>query len=262
MTAFPVRSLLLLALALSLAAGSFGRTAAQDATPAGGELTDGVTVLPPDAAVAGVTRGEWYARWWQWAASFPAEVNPGVGEGGTRCGYGQAGPVFFLPGVFTPEPLDVACLVPAGAAVFVPVGGAECSTVEPPPFFGRDEAELRACAEAHTDSYTAVAVSVDGREVPDLERYRAASPPFALILPEGNVFGAPPGVAAAAADGYHLLLAPLPEGEHEIRVSAEVDLGDDTMVFEGTYRLLVAGPTVVEPAATPGAGTPAATPEA
>ena len=29
----------------------------------------------------------------------------------------------------------------------VPAGGVECSTAEPPPFFGRDEEELRACAE-------------------------------------------------------------------------------------------------------------------
>ena len=31
---------------------------------------------------------------------------------------------------------------------FVPLLGSECSTVEPPPFFGRDESELRRCATA------------------------------------------------------------------------------------------------------------------
>ena len=56
--------------------------------------------------------------------------------------------------------------------------------------------------------------------VPDLERGRAQSPLFAVALPPDNVAGAEPAVAAAVADGYWLLPAPLPPGEHELRFAA------------------------------------------
>ena len=78
-------------------------TEMSDATaPDGG----GVEILPPDELWAGATRGEWDARWWQWAVSMPEEVNPGFDVTGERCGYGQFGPVFFVPAAFTGEPAE------------------------------------------------------------------------------------------------------------------------------------------------------------
>jgi len=237
-------------LALALVAPA---VAVQEATPAAE-----ATVLPPDAEVAGATTAEWAARSWQWIASFPADINPGLDEtGGTRCGLGQSGPVFFLPGSFLPEPPAVIeCTVPTGVHVFVPLGGAECSTVEPPPFFGRDEAELATCAAAATDALT-VTASVDGAEVTDIERYRETSPMFTLVFPEDNIFGVPAGAASAVDNGYHLMLAPLPAGEHEI--VASTDFGDGSGPHGGTFRLTVVEPQTIEPVASPEAG---ATPDA
>jgi hypothetical protein len=65
--------------------------------------------------------------------------------------------------------------------------------VEPPPFFGRNEAELRACASNAVDmaegafDMTAMRLTVDGETVADLSVYRAATPRFALWLPEDNL---------------------------------------------------------------------------
>ena len=40
---------------------------------------------------------------------------------------------------------------------------------------------------------------------------------FSLLLPDDNLFGLPAGAyAPAVADGYYLLLAPLPPGPHTI----------------------------------------------
>ena len=64
------------------------------ATPEGGT----VEVLPPDDPWAGATRGEWEARMWQWQVSLPEDVNPNVAGSTEFCGYGQFGPLFFLPG--------------------------------------------------------------------------------------------------------------------------------------------------------------------
>lgn len=184
------RTVLLTALALTLLLGVTGPVIAQDATPDAGA----VTVLGPDESFAGVTRGEWDARWWQWAVSFPPEINPNITITESSCAYGQSGPMFFLPANFSPGAGTVSCVVPEGTAIFLPLHGWECSTVEPPPFFGRDEAELAACAEAFTDDVSDPQVTINGEAVPDLEAYQLTSPLFPLTFAEDNIYGVPPGV--------------------------------------------------------------------
>ena len=246
----------LVAVVLALCALSlFGpvRALAQDATPAPGE----VTALAPDASFGGATIGEWNARWFQWAFSFPAEVNPNTDPADDRCGYGQAGPVFFLPANFGPPGPTAACVVPEGVAIYLPLGGSNCSTVEPPPFFGRDEAELRACAAAAVEADHPIAdqaVRINGQEVPDLASYRSSSPLTPIVFAADNIFGAPAGAALFVNDAYSLLIAPPAPGTYEIDVS----IGPDVVV---TYRVSVVAPQVITPEATPDA-SPAATPAA
>ncbi len=248
MTASFARPLVLLLVALILGSGTVVAALAQEATP----TIEGVTVLPPGERVHGATLGEWSARHWQWTASFPVKVNPGHDVTGTRCGYGQSGPVFFIPRNFPP------CTVPAGMALFIPIAGTECSTGEPAPYGGRDEAALRTCAAADVDRYTGIVVRVDGQAVPDIAAYRVSSPPFTLTLPQDNILGAPAGVTHAVADGYQILLAPLPVGEHEIMV--HIELIDGTVLPDKVAHITVVAPSVASPAATPDLGTPGATP--
>ena len=221
---------------------------AQEATPGASS-----TVLPPDAEVDGVDLAEWSARSWQWSFSLPAASNPFVDETGGLCGYGQSGPVFFLAGAA--GSVERSCVIPAGVHVFVPLLGSECSTIEPPPFFGRDEAELRRCAIEAVDAaegafdMDAMRLTVDGHDVPDLAAYRVTTPRFTLWLPEDNVLGATGRVADSVADGYQVMLSPLGEGEHEVVISVP---GPETTTV--TYQLtVVSGHAAVrgEPHATP-----------
>jgi hypothetical protein len=103
-------------------------------------------------------------------------------------------------------------------------------------------------------------VRVDGQEVPGIAAYRAASPRFAVALPAGNVLGAPAGVALAVADGWQVVLAPLPPGEHV--VVAHVELADGTVLPDETARITVVAPAAVAPGAGPNPETPGATPAA
>ena len=253
MTAHPASPLLRLLAVLSMVVGAVAMGLTREATSKQGATptVDGVTVFQPDEPLYGAKLAEWSARHWQWTASFPVGANPGQDATGARCGYGQSGPVFFLPRNFPP------CTVPAGVALFVPVAGGECSTVEPP-HAGRDEAELRACAAAEADRYTGIVVRVDGHAVPEIQTYRASTPLFALMLPERNVLGVPAGVAPAVADGYQVMVAPLPAGEHEITV--HVELTDGTVLPDKTARITVVALPAVGPAASPGPGTPLASP--
>ena len=238
----PLAAVLVLLCALSLAGGGL---AAQEASPAASPVASPVgtaeLTIPVDEPVAGLSQGEWSARQWQWLVSFPNEASPNADQTGARCGFGQSGPVFFLAGLVGPGPAERACTVPADTAILLPVFGAECSTVEPPPFFGRDEAALAACAAAALGSGpdpAGMEITVDGQTLGDLGRFRMATPLFTLVLPEDNIFGTPAGVGSAVADGYFVMLAPLPPGEHVVELRSSISL---------TYRLTVVAPTVVEP---------------
>jgi hypothetical protein len=225
---------------------------AQEATPAAAGF-----VLPPDAEVDGLDPGAWSARSWQWFFSLPEEINPFFDATGALCGYGQSGPVFFLAGSFVS--VERSCVIPVGVHIFVPLIGSECSTVESPPFFGRDEDELRQCASEAVDQaesavdMSAMAVTVDGETVAGFASYRAATPLFRLWLPEENLLGADQSVAESVADGYQVMLSPLSLGEHEVAITIPGPQGEEPVTI--AYTL-----TVVSGSSDEATGTPSATP--
>ena len=234
------RGLVMLGVVACVALLGAAPIAAQDATPTAADV-----VLPPDAEVAGLSQAEWSARWWQYLLTFPNDVSPYLDETGERCNLGQSGPVFFLVG--SPTTVERTCTVPLGTAVFIPASGVECSTVEPPPFFGGNEEELRDCAEAAAEqiNIAQVDVTVNGEAVENLADYQVTTPVYSVVLPEQNIFEAPAGVADSVAVEFPVILDGLPEGEHVITLA---DPGVGT-----TYRLTVAAPQIIEPDATPAA---------
>jgi hypothetical protein len=248
------QSLVLLALVLVLGIRGSTGVVAQEATPtSGGDLEN--LVLPPDAPAYGLTYEAWTARFAQWRHSLPMAIDPGADPTGERCGYGQVGPVFFLV-QSGEEPAERTCTIPAGTAVLLPLLDASCTTIEPPPFFGRDEAELRACTEALFAPRAELTAVVDGVAIPNLDRYRVQSDLFTVALPADNVLEVEPGVLEGVIDGYWLLLAPLPPGEHELHFGGA--LPDIGVVHGVTYHLTVAEPAVVEPSDDLGEATPPA----
>jgi hypothetical protein len=238
------RGLVMFVLVLLVGTGGPTDIRAQEATPVtGADL--GELVLPPDAPAYGLTYEAWTARFAQWAHSLPLAIHPAADPTGALCGLGQAGPVFFLVQAGGQDAVERTCTVPAGTALLLPLLSASCTTVEPPPFHGRDEAALRACTEAWFATAVELTAVVDGETIPDLERYRVQSDLFAVALPAGNMLGVEPTVTQGVVEGYWLLLAPLPVGEHELRFGGAVP--DSDFSTEVTYHLTVAEPTVLEP---------------
>jgi hypothetical protein len=155
--------------------------------------------------------------------------------------------VFFLPGnVVGEESAEITCVVAAGTAIYVNVGGPECSTVEAPPYFGRTEDELRACANANLDEVTEVQARINGQQVADLDAYRTESPLFTLTFAEDNIFGVEAGVAQSVSASYSVIIAPPPPGEYEIATSIRFD---GSPQFATTATVIVEAPQVIEPAA-------------
>ena len=198
-------------------------------------------VFPPTAHAFGTSLGEWQARWFTWFIEIPASTNPLFDDTGTLCGINQSGPVWFLAPVAHPGVTTRACTVPAGKGIFVLGLGNECSNIEPPPFFGATEADLRACAAEGLQEFFGDAtqsISVDGVEVADLDQYRRQTPLFGYTLPPDNVYGLPPATATKAiSDGTAVIVRPLPQGEHQIVVHLEAPaLGGTTEII---YNLTV-----------------------
>ena len=243
----------LVAVLIGLAAGRESLSGlAQEATPAAAGVA-----LPPDAGVDGLDLDAWSARSWQWFFSLPQDVNPYFDATGEICGYGQSGSVFFLSGA--EGSVERSCVIPQGVHVFVPLIGSECSTVEPPPFFGRDEAELRRCASEAVDhaesavDMSVMAMAVDGERIADLASYRAVTPLFRLWLPQENLLGSEQTVAESVADGYQVMLSPLSLGEHEVVITVPGPQGEEPVTL--TYTL-----TVVAGSNAEAMGTPSVTP--
>jgi hypothetical protein len=194
-----------------------------------------VEVLAPDESWDGVSRAEWTARAWQWWLSLPTDVNPS--ETNQGCGYGQAGPVYFLPIGAD----NVHCVVAEGTAIYVTAEWSQCSTIEPAPSFGRNEEELQACASLDNTGITSH-VTINGHDVGDTGRYRLATAAFPITLSEGNVNLAQPGVALAVAETTNFIIAPPPPGDYEI--VASLSSPDGSAVF--TYTISVEAPQVLE----------------
>jgi len=206
-------------------------------------------VLPGAAASkTGHTYGQLSAAWWQYVFSIPANPpaytpNPLFDETGINCGVGQSAssPVFFLVGVFnlSNTATRTKCTVPAGKFLFFPMLNAEAdnalATTE------LKQSQLITCAAQAVNSITQLQASIDGVSVTDPFDFRTKVPAFRYTFPAmNNLSGITcsgtrsptcdvsfPGLtctsgssstctAAAAGDGYYLLLKPLSPGNHTI----------------------------------------------
>ena len=194
-------------------------------------------IFPPKSNPHGASYGEWSAKWWQWAFSFRADAHPLLDT--APCDAGQTGRVWFLGGSFINTTVVRNCTVPAGVAILFPVLNTECSTFEGPPFHGDNEAELRACAAAVTN--TGMFATIDGVAVQNLSRYRVQSPLYQFSAPDGGLFGVPVTDAKSVSDGVWLMLAPLSANRtHTIHFGGTQTAGDfPPLTLDVTYNITV-----------------------
>ena len=198
-------------------------------------------LVRPSGQYQSQSYGEWAAEWWQTMYSIPV-VNgqhPLLDGGAVTNG---SGALFLAPSPSGPATIEVT--IPNSTPIFVPVVNAECSTIEPEPFHGETEAEMRTCANGHIDETSGLSATIDAVPVSNLLSYRTQSPLFEFTLPENNVLEfqgieAPAGTTAQAVDaGVYLLIRPLSRGTtHTIRVQGTFDELGTTI--DTTFRITV-----------------------
>jgi hypothetical protein len=191
------------------------------------------TVLPIQSNPFGKSYGEWSATWWKWANSIPSDINPLLDQTGENCDVQQSGKVWFLAGSFG-ETVERDCTIPEGKAIFFPIIYVACYQTADE---FDEEVERENCSSI-IDLVSNLEVTVDGNELEDLEQYRVQSPVFTLTVGENNLLGEPPGTTVRGiADGYWIMLAPLPRGEHEIHFIGEIEEFDFSI--DVTYHITV-----------------------
>jgi hypothetical protein len=195
----------------------------------------------------GKTYGEWSFEWWQWFSSIPAGVNPGEDTTGRYCTSNQNNTnIWFLTLTFGFDKATRTCTIPAQKAIFVPVLSSLCDRGEYPEL--KTEQDLLKCAQQFNEGIQReLSLEVDGKQITSLESYRASSPLTNITYPEHNVFGGTAGSFESVADGFYVILEPLPLGEHVVHIKALlVNSPKGSPAAEGsgyshdvTYRLLV-----------------------
>jgi hypothetical protein len=196
------------------------------------------TPPPTLESYAGLTVGQWSARWWQWAAIFPAAISPLSDQDGSRCWLGRlGGPVFFLAGTAGGDATRT-CTVPANRPLLIPALNAECSFVSGDCGKGRRYATLLDDVRTQLAGPPAAsgAVTVDGVPIEPVDAVSPA-PPFPIVWAPDNPFQIPAAVGPAVAAGLWVLLQPLSPGTHTIEISGSV--GDFSV--NATYTLHVHG---------------------
>jgi hypothetical protein len=160
----------------------------------------------------------------------------------------QSAPVFFLAS--SPRGIVRSCSAPAGTALFFPMVNINNDDPCPDPSFqpapGQSlEDFLTEGAQALIDLVTELEVVIDGVPVGRPFDYRATSGLFTFtgdvsLTPvfDACITGTP---QSGVADGYWVMLAPLPRGAHTLAIRAAVDFGGgSTFEIDTTYNLAIA----------------------
>lgn len=179
-------------------------------------------LFPPGSHPLGKSYGEWSAAWWKQAYALPVTPGSPFAEGAVNCAQLGQGGVVFLVGT-TGGSASRTCDVPVGKALLIPLINAGCSLAVD----GLTTYAARlACARGYMDA-------VDRRSlllriglhngpaitIPPglLSLFRVDSPPFTWTSVRGNAFGVDPYTNnPAAANGFFVMLAPLPRGAWDL----------------------------------------------
>lgn len=175
----------------------------------------------PDSKPFGLTFPQWSEKWWQWSVSIPDPTNPLKDNTGKNCAVGQNDPnVWYLTGAGSGT-ITRTCAIPSGKAILFQPAGNECSYAENPSL--KTESELRTCAISG-DQVSSIHVTVDGRNLQNLQHYIVQTPLFNMTFSNNNIFGAPAGPTQAVSHAYLTFLSPLSPGNHDIHFD-QVTLG-------------------------------------
>lgn len=181
--------------------------------------------------------GAWDSAWWRWAVEAPTVESPIAGD--ISCAPADTGPVWYLVGSFSGEPITRTCTVPAGTALLVPI-----ITNAYFEFPGEAGDVWREGVRGVKDFLKSVdrsslELQVDGVSVENLAAFRVEGHHYTYgPLPADNIFGLDAGATARAySAGYYVMLKPLSPGVHTLHITASAD----GFAQDVSYTIIVEG---------------------
>ncbi len=198
------RALMVAAFVWVLIAGLLIASASQVSADA-----DNPGVLAPTLAY-GKPYSEWSPEFWKWVLGEGLE--PLLDDTGALCDSGQSGPIWYLPGSWAGD-VTRSCTIPAGKPLFIAVQNNVYLGFPYPEVY--DEAAIRASLAAGLDAQGTPSASIDGVGIVNFDNYRVQSPAFDAPVAD-NPFGIPAMTGPNVDDGWYLMVAPLPSGNHTI----------------------------------------------
>jgi hypothetical protein len=205
---------------------------------------------------------EWMEDWWKWYVSVDKQHSPNFeglvdGHEKVECSYNQniSSPVFHL-WFINPDRgqiVEETCKVPAGKALAVPIDLGLMDYNDPKVDVKNEENLARIVKESNIYP-NEFDITLDGvpLQFTNEESNKVTTDLFNITLPENNIwYEGPVENLTSVADGWILLIKPLPPGEHILKYtggyrdhrsdpSIPVGQGNkDPYIQEVTYRLMV-----------------------
>lgn len=186
-------------------------------------------LVPPGEAVAGMNQSEWSRLWWQWAGSFERAESPVADRTGELCASRQSGEVWFLAGTYGTRRTVRTCTVPRGKYLFFPLIN---YVVAPTSSASSNCMAIMSTAARMTEQVSDLLLDVDGVRHAGLAQHRQPTRGCfdlgALAEPRLRIF-------PSAANGYYVMLRPLPPGTHTLNFGGVLP----SMIQAVTYTLVV-----------------------
>jgi hypothetical protein len=166
--------------------------------------------MAPGEAVADTSQIDWSRAYWQWLMSFERGTTPLTDRTGELCAARQRGPVWFLAGSHSTRRVVRSCRIPRDKYVFVPLVS---SLVQPLPGSDLTCGQATQSAAEATNDPEFLVLDVDGVTVENLQSHRLAT---TNCFDTGVYTESRAPVYPSAANGYYVILKPLPPGRHVV----------------------------------------------
>jgi len=193
-------------------------------------------VFEPDSKPYGHTYGEWEAKFWGLHVNLQPDKSPASPDyKPTECLLLQDGNMTFLSDFYSEiEYRNYECKI-SQTPIVIPALTEGCSYGE---FESPTDKIIEDCIKSH-NPYAVVKVTIDGKEIPDIDRFRITSDWFILnVTQKDNPYDIKLGSHKAKIDAIMPIVKPLPSGEHEIRTEVFQDVPSIIMSDVPLHRVI------------------------
>jgi len=199
-------------------------------------------VFEPNSEPYDLTYGEWEAKFWELHVNLPPDKSPASPiYKPTECLLLKDENMTFLSDFYSEiEYRNYNCEI-SQTPIVIPALTEGCSYGE---FENPTDKIIEDCIYSH-NPYAIVKVTIDGKEIPDIDKFRITSDWFILnVTQKDNPYDIKLGSHKAKINAIMPILKPLPPGQHEIRTEVFQDIpsiimSDIPLHRVRTYNLIV-----------------------